>query len=97
MNLLPTRKECQEAACWECLGFYSDGKQDCENTRCPNYSYMPYRKKQPDLWWTVYATKRKGKVKKIDSKPNIDTKTREAARRRMLDLHAKKAAERQKE
>ena len=57
----PTRKECMQAWCWECLGHYSDGKQDCENVRCPNYEYMPYRELEPDYWWRVYNTKRRGK------------------------------------
>jgi hypothetical protein len=32
------------ANCYQCLGFYIDGKNDCEIPDCPLYSYMPYRK-----------------------------------------------------
>lgn len=32
------------ANCYQCLGFYIDGKQDCEIPDCPLYPFMPYRK-----------------------------------------------------
>ena len=32
------------ANCYQCLGFYIDGKNDCEIPGCPLYTYMPYRK-----------------------------------------------------
>jgi hypothetical protein len=38
-----TYKESVLAKCYECLGFYLDGKRDCECTSCPHYSRMPYR------------------------------------------------------
>lgn len=31
-----------EAHCYQCTGYYADGRQDCENTDCPLYPYMPY-------------------------------------------------------
>jgi hypothetical protein len=31
------------AKCYDCQGFYLDGKRDCECPSCPNYSRMPYR------------------------------------------------------
>lgn len=31
------------AKCYECMGYYSDGKQDCKIPTCPLYMYMPYR------------------------------------------------------
>ena len=31
------------AKCYDCQGFYLDGKRDCGVTSCPNYSRMPYR------------------------------------------------------
>ena len=31
------------AKCYDCQGFYLDGKRDCGCTSCPNYSRMPYR------------------------------------------------------
>jgi hypothetical protein len=35
--------------CHECMGYYSEGKQDCRNVRCSLYSFMPYRELEPDL------------------------------------------------
>lgn len=42
--------------CYECMGYYADGKNDCHIPSCPLYLYMPYRiksasekiKKPPD-------------------------------------------------
>jgi len=30
------------ARCYECMGGYADGKQDCGVEDCPNYPYMRY-------------------------------------------------------
>ena len=30
------------AACAECLGFYQDGREDCQCPGCPLYPLMPY-------------------------------------------------------
>ena len=32
------------ANCCQCMGFYIDGKHDCEIPDCPLYPFMPYRK-----------------------------------------------------
>jgi hypothetical protein len=34
-----------KAKCFECCGYYADGRVDCENNDCPLYPYMPYRGK----------------------------------------------------
>ena len=57
-----TLKNAILAQCHECLGHYTDGLQDCENRRCSLYSWMPYRKLEPDLSWTQWHPKRIGKV-----------------------------------
>lgn len=33
------------AQCCDCMGYYADGKIDCECPLCPLYPYMPYRLK----------------------------------------------------
>jgi hypothetical protein len=38
-----TRKEAMLAHCYECMGGYEDGKQDCLGKSCPIYQYYPYR------------------------------------------------------
>jgi len=32
-----------KAKCYECMGTYADGKNDCEMKDCPLYARMPYR------------------------------------------------------
>ena len=39
-------KGCVLAKCYECMGFYSDGKQDCQGISCPLYQFYPYRPKK---------------------------------------------------
>ena len=39
-----SHKQAILANCFQCMGFYMDGKNDCEIPDCPLYSYMPYRK-----------------------------------------------------
>ena len=44
-----TYREALLAKCYDCIGFYLDGKKDCECPSCPNYHYMPYRGKAEDV------------------------------------------------
>ena len=68
--------------CWECMGYYTDGKQDCENVRCPLYSYMPYRKLEPDLGKFAYNPRSVGRKLKTDtSRPKTEQQRLESARR----------------
>jgi len=49
INNLPQRityKGAVMAKCYECMGFYSDGKQDCQGYSCPLYPYYPYKNKK---------------------------------------------------
>lgn len=64
------------ANCHQCMGFYKDGKVDCENESCPLYTFMPYRKKEPVLDWAGFNPKRSGLVTWEDSKREIDDETR---------------------
>lgn len=36
------------AMCYECMGWYEDGTDDCHQDTCPLYSMMPYNKKNKD-------------------------------------------------
>ena len=38
-----TRKEAMLAKCYECMGFYQDGKQDCKGKSFPLYQFYPYK------------------------------------------------------
>jgi hypothetical protein len=42
-NIRLTQRQAILAHCYACMGYYSDGKQDCLNPTCPLYEYMPYR------------------------------------------------------
>lgn len=59
-DLRVTRKNAIIAHCHQCMGYYLDGKIDCENVSCPLYSYMPYKNGTPDLEWTLVHPKMKG-------------------------------------
>ena len=39
-----SHKQAILANCYQCMGFYIDGKNDCERPNCPLYPFMPYRK-----------------------------------------------------
>jgi len=38
-----TVRQAMLAKCYDCMGFYGDGKVDCQIPACPVYMYMPYR------------------------------------------------------
>ena len=48
--------------CHDCLAQYEDGKVDCENSGCALYSFMPYKKKKPNLDMMDFNPKKKGVV-----------------------------------
>ena len=37
-----TQREAILAHCYECMGYYYGGKEECQNPECPLYPYMPY-------------------------------------------------------
>ncbi len=39
-----TMKESILANCYQCTGFYLDGRKDCDVEECPLHVFMPYRK-----------------------------------------------------
>ncbi len=39
-----TRKQAMLAKCYDCCGYFSDGRADCELPGCPLYGYMIYAK-----------------------------------------------------
>ena len=43
-----TQREAIYAQCFICMGYYVDGKEDCQNKTCPLYYYMPYRAGQKE-------------------------------------------------
>lgn len=90
MDEKPTRSEAIKSKCHECCGYYEDGKDDCENTRCSLYPYMPYRKKEPNLDWIKYNPSIKGKVLKSESGREFTDEQRAAASERLRIAREKK-------
>jgi len=43
------RSAAVKAKCFECCGYYADGRVDCENPDCPLYPFMPYRGKSVEV------------------------------------------------
>jgi hypothetical protein len=39
-------KQAVNAHCFDCMGFYVDGKQDCNLAKCPLHSFMSYNENQ---------------------------------------------------
>ena len=38
-----TRRQADLAKCYDCCGYYQDGKKDCEDPTCSLHPHMPYR------------------------------------------------------
>lgn len=37
-----TRDRAIRAKCYDCMGYFADGKDDCRQADCPLYPFMPY-------------------------------------------------------
>lgn len=74
----PTRTQACLETCHQCMGNYSDGKQDCENPRCPLYYFMPYRKLEADLWWMKINPKKVGRVLKTRATKTLSSERKAA-------------------
>lgn len=83
-----TRSLAMAAYCHQCLGYYQDGKQDCEAVSCPLYKWMPYGKKEPDLGWLELNPRMKGKVTWEESEREMSDEARQAAADRMRNLRS---------
>lgn len=84
----PTMKLCILAHCHQCLGYFQDGRIDCQNVRCPLYPFMPYRKMDPDLEWLKYNPKRAGKVKYGDCGRDLTDEQKKKLSENIKKVHA---------
>ena len=41
-----TLRQAVAAKCYDCCGYYQDGKIDCDLISCPLHGFMPYRKSE---------------------------------------------------
>ena len=62
------------AKCYDCMGFYPDGRQDCEITHCPLYPRMPFNKNKK-------AT-RSGRVFTDEQKKTMSDRMKKARRKK---------------
>uniref|UniRef100_A0A6H1ZYS8 Uncharacterized protein n=1 Tax=viral metagenome TaxID=1070528 RepID=A0A6H1ZYS8_9ZZZZ len=59
-----SRGQAMAAKCADCMGYFSDGRVDCEIPECPMYPYMPYRaKKEKTKKGKVLSEEHKAKMK----------------------------------
>ena len=78
-----TRANAMASMCHRCSGEYYDGKDDCENVRCPMYTWMKYRKKTPNFTWLKFNPRKKGLVTWEDSKREVTEEQRKAMGERL--------------
>ncbi|HHT9136774.1 MAG TPA: hypothetical protein ACFYEK_05945 [Candidatus Wunengus sp. YC60] len=38
------RKDAMDAKCYDCMGYFIDGRKDCKMPNCPLFKYRPYKK-----------------------------------------------------
>ena len=59
-----TQQQAIRAKCYECMGYYADGRVDCQSPRCPLYPYHPYNKHRFKIIWSdarIASSNLKGK------------------------------------
>jgi len=56
-----TLKQAVNAHCYDCAGFYSDGKHDCKMLHCSLFPFMPYN-----------ANREKRTIKRIMPKDHME-------------------------
>ena len=55
-----TYRQAVLAKCYECMGYYADGKSDCLISDCPLFNFMPYRSKPAKKDSTLLAIAKNG-------------------------------------
>ena len=63
----PSMAKAVRAKCADCMGFFKDGRKDCEVTCCSLYYWQPYRKLEPDTRWLAKRERHTGPAPDIAS------------------------------
>jgi hypothetical protein len=50
------------------MGYWSEGKRDCENPKCPLYEFSPYKKNESNQWFMDFDPKKRGRIRWQDIK-----------------------------
>jgi hypothetical protein len=78
-----TMRQAILAKCYDCMGYYCDGKIDCRLPACSLYPFMPYREEKPDLPKKHLSDEEKavltGRLKKVHQDRHQNTPTFELA------------------
>jgi hypothetical protein len=64
-----SRKEAIYAHCFECVGFFSDGRRDCMMPQCSLYPFMVYNRNKQKVNPKVLSEKHKAKLKAGRERP----------------------------
>jgi Zn-finger protein len=54
-----TARQAIAAKCYDCMGYFADGRQDCKMPHCPLYPWMAYRDGGPRKSRVMSAEQRK--------------------------------------
>ena len=71
----PSRADAILAKCWDCMGEYYDGKLDCRIPTCPLYHWMPWAKREANLWWQEFRHRHRGRVPRKQAQTGVTRKT----------------------
>ena len=73
-----TLKQAVNAKCYDCMGFYADGKVDCEMPSCTLYPFMPYNPNRIKKTKTMTDDQKKAVVERFKNavKRSSDNKTK---------------------
>jgi hypothetical protein len=64
-----SRKQAIYAHCYDCMGYFSDGRQDCLMPHCSLYSFMVYNRSKKKETPKVLSEKHKAKLKAGRKRP----------------------------
>ena len=84
-----TMKNAILAKCWDCMGYYTDGKKDCRNYHCPLYNWMPVAEYEPLTDWLEYNPKRVGHVSWKECQRVMTDEQKAAAAARLKKMRKK--------
>ena len=71
-----SRKEAMQAKCYDCMGYFIDGRADCQIKYCPMFDFRPFkdRPESKKLDFTKPSESKKATKEKKATKRTTDTK-----------------------
>jgi len=73
-----SRKEAMQAKCYDCMGYFIDGRADCQIKYCPMFDFRPFkdRPESKKLDFTKPSEAKKATKEKKAAQPAPSTKKR---------------------